>query len=248
MEFKDKVVIVTGGASGIGAETIRRFTTHGATVICADINEPKEEVKGLLVHNNSKFLILDVRDLSSVENMVNEVTGSFGKIDVLVNNAGIMNRQRTISHEHSLEDWDSVIAINQTGVFYCMRSVLKVMSHQKSGSIVNVASLAGLKGSGYNLAYSASKFAVVGMTKSAALEYAALNIRINAVCPSYTETPMLQKEAEANPILMQKLLKATPMKRFGKPEEIAETILWLASDKAEFMTGQTLTLDGGLAV
>ena len=150
--------------------------------------------------------------------------------------------------EHTLEDWDKVIAVNQTGVFYCMKLALQQMQKQGSGNIVNIASLAGLKASGKNLSYSASKFAVVGMTKSAALEYASKNIRVNAVCPGYTESNLLNKLLSMRPDMDQLLLKFVPLKRFGLAEEIADAVVWLASDNTKFITGQTITLDGGASL
>ena len=190
----------------------------------------------------------DVTKYAEVEALISESVARFGKIDVMVNNAGVMNKLRAKTADHSFEDWENVIAINQTGLFHCMRACLRIMDTQGYGNIVNMASLAGLKASGYNLAYSASKFAVVGMTKSAAIEYGSKNIRINAVCPSYTQTPMLDTAVLAQPGMDEKLLKYVPMGRFGTVSEIAEAVTWLASDKTAFMTGQTITLDGGLSL
>jgi len=140
------------------------------------------------------------------------------------------------------------IAVNQTGVFYCMQAALKQMMKQGHGNIVNVASLAGLVASGNNLSYSASKFAVVGMTKSAALEYGRKNIRINAVCPGYTHSALLDQLLAAAPDMSEKLKRFIPMGRFGEANEIAEAICWLASDQSKFVTGQTITLDGGTSL
>ena len=167
---------------------------------------------------------------------------------MVINNAGIMNQKRTPTADHDIDDWHRVISVNQTGVFYCLKVALGLMMKQGHGNIVNMASLAGLKASGFNLAYSASKFAVVGMTKSAAMEYAPHNIRINAVCPSYTQTPMLDAVVEKQPGIDKKLLKYVPMGRFAEADEIAEAVLWLASEKSKFITGETITLDGGLSL
>jgi NAD(P)-dependent dehydrogenase (short-subunit alcohol dehydrogenase family) len=155
---------------------------------------------------------------------------------------------RAPTAEHSFEDWNNVIAINQTGVFHCLKACLKHMMKAGNGNIVNMASLAGLKASGNNLAYSASKFAVVGMTKSAAMEYAPHNIRINAVCPSYTQTPMLDAVVEKQPGIDKKLLRFVPMGRFAEADEIAEAVIWLSSNQSKFITGQTITIDGGLSL
>ena len=149
---------------------------------------------------------------------------------------------------YTLEDWNGVIAVNQTGVFYCMKLALQQMIKQGTGTIVNVASLAGLKASLNNISYAASKFAVVGMTKSAALEYAKTGIRINAVCPGYTESNLLDKLLAARPDMDDMLKSIIPMKRYGDASEIADAIVWLASDQTKFITGQTITLDGGTSL
>ena len=141
-----------------------------------------------------------------------------------------------------------MIAVNQTGVFYGMKLALQVMQKQGHGNIINVASLAGVKASGKNLAYSASKFAVVGMTKSAALEYASKNIRINAVCPGYTDSALLDRIKNEQPAMAEKLFRMIPMRRTGEANEIAQAITWLASEQSTFITGQTITLDGGLSL
>ena len=251
MNFNQKTVIVTGGGSGIGAACCHLFAQQGAHVIVADIDlvTAQKTVEEIQEKNGqAKAVFLDVTNYENVEGVLDEVIRTRGEIDVMVNNAGVMNQRRTPTAEHSFEDWDRVISINQTGVFYCMRAVLKHMMKAGKGSIVNMASLAGLKASGHNLAYSASKFAVVGMTKSAAMEYAAYNIRVNAVCPSYTQTPMLDTVVEKQPGIDKKLLRFVPMGRFAEANEIAEAVIWLASDQTKFITGQTITLDGGLSL
>ncbi len=251
MEFKNKVVIITGAGSGIGAACAELFASKGATVVVSDINI--ENAKAVVDKCNAQGKVsmaikTDVTNYAEVELLITETIAKYGKIDIMINNAGVMNKTRSKTADHSFDDWNNVIAINQTGVFHCLRASLKIMEKQGYGNIVNIASLAGLKASGYNLAYSASKFAVVGMTKSAALEYGSKNIRINAVCPSYTQTPMLDAAVLTQPGIDQKLLKHVPMGRFGDVEEIAEAVIWLASEKTSFITGQTITLDGGLSL
>lgn len=251
MKLENKVVLITGAGSGIGKACAILMAMEGARVIVADINKDEaqkvaEEIKGQ--GNLSTALRMDVTDFQEVNNVLTNVVNSFGSIDIMVNNAGVMNQKRGPTAEHELADWDNVIAINQTGVFYCLKACLQRMMIQGHGAIVNMASLAGLKASGHNLAYSASKFAVVGMTKSAAMEYAPYNIRINAVCPSYTHTPMLDSVVEKQPGIDKKLLRFVPMGRFAEADEIAEAVLWLASDQSKFITGQTITLDGGLSL
>ena len=189
----------------------------------------------------------DVTSFEAVENLVAQTVKEFGRLDVIVNNAGIgPNLLRT--HQSTLKDWDKVIAVNQTGVFYCMKVALVQFLKQGGGNIVNIASLAGLKASPNNISYSASKFAVVGMTKSVAMEYATKNIRVNAVCPGYTESALLTQLINAKPEMDAVLKSVIPMKRYGRAEEIADAVVWLASDNTQFMTGQTITLDGGTSL
>ncbi|WP_298539215.1 SDR family NAD(P)-dependent oxidoreductase [uncultured Aquimarina sp.] len=251
MQVKDKVVIVTGAGSGIGAATAKHFAKHQATVIVSDINETRaQSIADEISNDGGKAIVItaNVAKFEEVEQLINETVTQFGQLDVIVNNAGIGPRNMAKTGEYTLEDWDSVIAVNQTGVFYCMKLALQQMTKQGHGNIVNLASLAGLKASLNNLSYSASKFAVVGMTKSAALEYATRNIRINAVCPGYTESALLSKLLSVRPDMDQMLKSVIPMKRYGQAEEIAEAVVWLASDSTKFITGQTITLDGGTSL
>ena len=251
MSLENKVVVITGAASGIGRATALLFAEKKAKVIVSDINiEQAQLVVAQIKKENGEAhaIATDVRKFEDVQELITQSITHFGRIDVMVNNAGVAGKQMLKTADHTLEDWDNVIAVNQTGVFYGMKLALKEMVKQGGGAIVNVASLAGLKASGKNLAYSASKFAVVGMTKSAALEYASKNIRINAVCPSYTESALLDEVRTQLPGIEETLLKMTPMRRFGAPEEIAASICFLAGDQSSFITGQTITLDGGISL
>jgi len=247
LELVDKVVVVTGGASGIGAATVKLFSSKGATVVIGDLNEglAQEMISQDGKDSKLSFVSMNVSDFENVKVGLEKVVADHGKIDIMVCNAGVANKEMVRTADHTLEEWDRVIGINQTGVFYCMKLALRQMMVQGYGNIVNVASLAGLKASGKNLAYSASKFAVVGMTKSAALEYVGKNIRINCVCPSYTESALLDQLFATDERYHDKLLQYMPMKRFGQPEEIAQAIYWLSSDNSSFVTGQALTLGGG---
>ena len=250
MEVTNKIVIITGAGSGIGKATAIHFAKYGATVVVSDINlESAQKVVDEITTNKGKALAVkaNVAKFEDVENLINTTVEKFGSLDVIVNNAGIgPNLLKT--HESLLKDWDRVIAVNQTGVFYCMKVALQQFLKQGYGNIVNIASLAGLKASPNTISYSASKFAVVGMTKSAAMEYATKNIRVNAVCPGYTESALLDQLLNAKPEMDAILKSMIPMKRFGKTSEIAEAVVWLASDSTRFITGQTITLDGGTSL
>ena len=251
MQVKNKIVIITGAGSGIGKATAMHFAHHGAKVVVSDINlESAKKVADEIVTNGGQSLPIktDVTNFEEVENLIRQTVDTFGQLDVMVNNAGIGPKKLLKTAEYTLDDWDSVIAVNQTGVFYCMKLALVQMTKQGFGNIVNIASLAGLKASLNNLSYSASKFAVVGMTKSAALEYAKTGIRINAVCQGYTESALLDQLLSAKPEMDMMLKAVIPMKRYGKASEIAYAVVWLASDQTKFMTGQTITLDGGTSL
>jgi len=251
MQVKDKIVIIRGAGSGIGAATAKHFAKHNAKVVVSDIKEEKAQKVVDEINNDggtATAIIANVAKFDEVEKLVSDTVAMYGRLDIMVNNAGIGPRNMTRVGEYSLDDWNSVIAVNQTGVFYCMKQALLQMTKQGNGNIVNIASLAGLKASLNNISYCASKFAVVGMTKSAALEYATKNIRINAVCPGYTESALLEKLLSVRPDMDQRLKSVIPMKRYGQAEEIAEAVVWLASDTTKFVTGQTITLDGGTSL
>jgi NAD(P)-dependent dehydrogenase (short-subunit alcohol dehydrogenase family) len=251
MQLENKVVLITGAGRGIGAATAILLAKHKALVIVSDINsESAKKVADTIKKAGGKAIAFqaDVSRFEEVESLISSTIKEHGTIDVMVNNAGIGGKNLKKTAEHTLDDWDNVIAVNQTGVFYCMKVALQQMMKQGHGNIINIASLAGLKPSGNNLSYSASKFAVVGMTKSAALEYGRKNIRINAVCPGYTHSALLDKLLEGRPDMEETLKRLIPMDRFGEPHEIAEAVAWLASDNSKYMTGQTLILDGGTSL
>ncbi len=251
MKLENKVVVITGAGSGIGAATAVLFAEHGAKVIVSDLNMEKAQgvVDGIKNAGGTSLAVqANVTKFEEVEALVYKTVNEYGQLDVMVNNAGIGGKNQKKAAEHTHEDWHNVIAVNQTGVFYCMQVALKQMMKQGHGNIVNVASLAGLKPSGYNLSYSASKYAVVGMTKSAALEYGRKNIRINAVCPGYTNSALLDQLLSSRPDMEDTLKRLIPMDRFGEATEIAEAIAWLASDNSKYITGQTITIDGGTSL
>lgn len=251
MELENKVILITGAGSGIGAAAAVLLGSLGAKVVVSDINLKRAEKVAAQIKSEGGFALakqVDVTQYEEVNLLVKSVVGEFGFLDILVNNAGIGGEHQKKTADHTMEDWHNVIAVNQTGVFYGMKIALQQMTKQGYGNIINIASLAGLKASGYNLSYSASKFAVVGMTKSAALEYAHKNIRINAVCPGYTNSALLDKLLSVRPDMEERLKRVIPMNRFGEASEIAEAIAWLASDNSKYITGQTITLDGGTSL
>lgn len=248
MEFKEKVVIITGAGSGIGKVTAEHFGKEGATVVVSDINEENgnqvlAQVKAL--GGAGIFVKTNVAKFEEVEQLINQTVEQFGKIDFAVNNAGISNLPTHKTGEHALEDWDKIIAVNQTGVFYCMRQELQQMHKQGHGAIVNIASMAGLKALTNQSAYVASKHAVIGMTKTAAVEYAKLNIRVNALCPAFTFSNLFKPEYFGEK--SEALKRAVPMRRFAEPEEMASKILWLCSEQSSYITGLALAVDGGLS-
>ncbi|MEL6718410.1 MAG: glucose 1-dehydrogenase [Bacteroidota bacterium] len=249
MNFKGKTVLVTGAASGIGKMTALTYGEKGAKVVVSDVNTSsgKEVAKEITsAGGEAIFVEADVADFDSVSSLVETTIRHFDRIDIAVNNAGIGSSRTAKTDQHGLNDWDKVLAVNQTGVFYCMKLELQQMLKQQQGTIINIASVAGLKGLPNNLAYTASKHAVVGMTKAAALEYARKNIRINAVCPVFTHSPMLEQLFASKEGLREKLVHTIPMGRYGKPSEITNTILWLSSEEASFITGQSIAVDGGM--
>ncbi len=191
------------------------------------------------------FIETDVSDPADVEAAVNATVSSWGSLDCAVNNAGIAGPEvklESLSHE----DWNKVININLSGVFYCLKYELAQMAIQNRGSIVNISSVAGIRGLSKSSAYSASKHGVIGLTRSAALEYGKSRIRINALCPVFTNTPILDESRFLDPVAQEKIKRRIPLGRFGEVEDTAHTILWLCSDQAEFISGIVLPVDGGM--
>ncbi|MCU0338260.1 MAG: SDR family oxidoreductase [Spirosomaceae bacterium] len=247
--FQNQVVIITGGCSGIGKAAAFRFAKEGAKLFIADLSEKAgdelvEELEKMGAE--AAFARIDVTDAEDVERMVKDCLQKFGGIDVLVNSAGIIG-PRARTERYPLDEFRKVMEVNVVGLFNCMQEVLPHFLTKKSGSIVNLASVAGLGGFASHVGYAASKHAVVGITRTAALEYAKHGIRINAICPAFTMTPMLESAMlHDDTNYLDALQNAIPMKRFGQPEEIAEAIVYAASASSSFMTGHTLVLDGGL--
>ncbi len=248
MNFTDKIALITGSGSGIGRATAIMFAEKGAHIMVSDINEKGglETVKMVeAIGQKAAFCKTDVSNLAQVKNLVQQTVATFGRVDIAVNNAGIGGDFK-ITHEYPVENWDKVIAINQTGVFYCMQAELAQMTKQGGGAIVNISSIAGLKAQPYTAAYTAAKHAVVGLTKTAAHEYARYNIRVNAVCPVFTMTPMVKDMLTIDPSFEKKLLRNIPLRRYGQPKDIANAIVWLCAEETGFITGHSMPVDGGM--
>ena len=246
--FEGKVALVTGGSFGIGRATAIAFAKKGARVVVSDIIEDNETLDTIKKEGGEGiFIKCDVGSITEVEALMKKIKNHYGRLDYAFNNAGIEGVPAEIQ-DGLEEDWDRTINVNLKGVWSCMKYQIPIMLDQGGGSIVNCASIAGLVGFPNLSPYVASKHAVVGITKTAALETAQKGIRVNAVCPGVIKTPMIdrftgkQKEAE------QAFIAKKPMGRMGEPEEVATAVLWLCSDEASFVTGQALAVDGGWIV
>jgi len=246
-ELEGKVGLVTGGTSGIGRETAVLFAKAGAKVVVAGRREREGEETVEMVRaagGEGLFVKTDVSKASEVEALIQTTVERFGRLDVAFNNAGIEGVWVPITRQ-SEEDWDRTIEINLKGIWLCLKYEIRQMLKQGGGgAIVNMASIMGLIGSAGTGAYSASKHGVIGLTKTAALENARSGIRINAVCPGAVEAPMAERVFGA-PKVHKYVLGCHPIGRFGRPAEIAEAVVWMCSDRASFMTGQSMVLDGG---
>ena len=245
--FKDKVALVTGGSSGIGRATSLAFAREGARVAIADREPTGAAETARMIEDlggNATVFELDVTKAAEVASLVERVVQTYGRLDCAFNNAGIGGEVAKTA-DYPEEEWDRILNVNLKSVWLCMKYEIPVMEKQGGGAIVNTASIYGLAGAAGYIAYNAAKHGVVGITRTAALEYATDGIRINAVCPGYIRTPMTQPGIDANPELERKMVSQTPMARLGRPEEIAGAVVWLCSDAASFVTGHTMTPDGG---
>ena len=244
MELKEKVALVTGAAQGIGKAVALMLARHGADVIVADVNlekaaETAREVEA--AGRGAMAVKVDVTRLSDVEQMVESALGRFGKIDILINNAGIARDKLILRMTE--EDWDAVLDVNLKGTFNCTKAVVKHMSKQRSGKIVNIASVVGEMGNAGQANYSASKAGVIGLTKTIAREFAQRGINVNAIAPGYIQTPMTDVLPDK---AKEELKRMIPMERLGQPEDVAHAVLFLVSEASSYITGQILKVNGGI--
>ncbi|MCL2338308.1 MAG: SDR family oxidoreductase [Firmicutes bacterium] len=252
-DFQNKVAVVTGAANGIGKEISKSFAQAGAKVVLVDLQEDalRQAAKDLGLKEREYLLVAaDISKEKDVQNYVNRAVDTFGNIDIFINNAGIEGAIAPVA-EYPTDKLDAVIAVNIRGTFLGLKYVLQVMEKCENGVIINMSSIGGLKGMPNTSVYVASKFAIIGMTRSAAVEYASKNIRINAVCPAPTNTRMMRSiEAgsdPANPGAAKDLYTSfIPIGRYGETIDIARAVLFLASDQASFITGASLPVDGGM--
>jgi 3-oxoacyl-[acyl-carrier protein] reductase len=244
LKLKGKVALVTGAAQGIGKAIALLLARNGADIVVSDINLEKAEETAKeigAIGPKAMAVKVDVANLSDVEGMVTGILEKLAKIDILVNNAGI-TRDKLILRMTE-EDWDAVLAVNLKGTFNCTKAVVRHMAKQRSGKIVNIASVVGEMGNAGQANYAASKAGVIGLTKTIAREYAQRGINVNAIAPGYIETPMTEALPEK---AKEELKKLIPMERLGKPEDVAEAVLFLISEESSYITGQVLNVNGGI--
>jgi NAD(P)-dependent dehydrogenase (short-subunit alcohol dehydrogenase family) len=244
-EFKNKVAIVTGGSFGIGRAAAVAFAKKGAKVAIVDWIEDNETLDLIKSSGGDAiFIKCDVSNTTDVKSMVEKTISTFGRLDYAFNNAGIEGTT-AITHECSEENWDKTIGVNLKSIWLCMKYQIPEMQKNGKGVIINCASIAGLVGFPGLPAYVASKHGIIGLTKSTALEYAKLGIRVNAVCPGAIKTPMIDRITGNKKEVEEQFEAMEPIGRLGEPEEVANAVLWMCSDEASFVTGHALAVDGG---
>jgi len=244
LKLAGKVALVTGGAQGIGKAVALLLARNGADIVVSDINLEKAEETAKEVQTLGRKALatkVDVATLGDVEKMVEAILVQFGKVDILVNNAGIARDKLILRMTE--EDWDAVLNINLKGTFNCTKAVVRHMSKQKSGKIVNIASVVGEMGNAGQGNYAASKAGVIGFTKTIAREFAQRGINVNAIAPGYIKTPMTDALPDK---VKEELKRLIPLDRLGKPEDVAEAVLFLVSESANYITGQVLNVNGGI--
>lgn len=244
--FENKVAIVTGGGSGIGRSTAELYASEGAQVVVADLDEQggQETVAGIEASGGeAAFVRMDVSEPAACQELVEKTLSAYGRLDCACNNAGIGGEQNPTG-DYSIDGWNRVIGINLSGVFYCMKYEIAAMLETGAGAIVNMASILGKVAFANSPAYVSAKHGMLGLTKTAAVEYAQQGIRVNAVGPAFIKTPLLS-DLGKTPGVMDQIVALHPMNRLGTPEEVAELVIWLSSDKASFVTGGYYPVDGG---
>jgi len=246
MGLKDKVALITGGARGIGRAIALAFAREGADIAIADVNQEESEKTAKDIEalgRKSLPILMDVTNYAKVEEALNKILDKFGKVDILVNNAGITKDSLLLRMNEA--DWDAVINVNLKGTFNCTKAVSKAMIKQHSGKIINIASIIGIIGNAGQANYSASKAGIIALTKTAAKELASRNINVNAVAPGFIQTEMTARLSED---IKQKMKEAIPLNKFGSPDDVAAVCLFLASEAANYITGQTIVVDGGMVM
>lgn len=249
-EFNDKVVLITGASTGIGRAAATAFARDGAKVVLADVNAEVGEAFAAELRragSDALFVRTDVSRAEDCEAMVARTLQTFDRLDVAFNNAGISGEPQTYTQEYSLDLWEKIIGINLSGVFYCMRYEIPALLKSGGGAIINTSSVAGQIAFPGTAGYTASKHGVVGLTKVVATEYGAQGIRCNALAPGMIETPMTQV-ALGHEQARAAMLQGIPVKRFGKPEEMADVVLWLGSSRASYVNGAYIAADGGYLI
>jgi NAD(P)-dependent dehydrogenase (short-subunit alcohol dehydrogenase family) len=247
--FSNKTALVTGGASGIGKAACLAFAREGAKVVIAD----RDEKNGIILQDQIKnaggkalFIKTDVTSSENVKQLIDETLKAFNRLDFAFNNAGIESSFGGLTADYPEDQWLQIIQVNLTGVWFCMKFELLAMQNQKAGVIVNNSSALGLVGMKTASPYCAAKHGVIGLTQTAAIEYAAKGIRINAVCPGFVETPMIQRLGiTGSEAALKAIINMHPAKRLAKPEEIAAAVIYLCRDEAAFINGSALVIDGG---
>ena len=245
--MQERVAVVTGASAGIGRDAALAFAREGASVVVADVDGQRGEETAAAVQKlgvDSVFVRTDVADAAEVSCLFRATIDRFGRLDFAFNNAGIEGAQAPTG-DCTVENWNRTIAVNLTGVFLCMREEIPRMLATGGGAIVNNSSVAGLVGFAGTPAYTASKHGILGLTKTAALEYATQGIRVNAVCPGVIETEMIARFTHGDAVAAAQMVETEPVGRLGVPSEIADAVVWLCSERSSFVTGHALAVDGG---